>query len=290
MADNNFKDTNSIGDNRLLSNPYAPKSGLVMKVSKIDYCNYLASVGYVVAPGGATTTITPITGNLNAGLEYYRVEIKDETGECAVANSLDLANRSTPFVIDTSALDISSPWTLFFFGASQEVSGDVPCELKYKKALGVIGIAGGSGDTIPASWTNVTVRLRLQNTNDPAFTAFPAEGVIIENGGTININDYTTDVSGLLVNLSDYEFYLDIKKIGTDPIAATPTPASNATWSSFASTVTFPYAITLDYAEALNLLTLDTSASGATSGVMTISLTNEGVVPEFSFTIATEIA
>lgn len=290
MADNNFNEANSEGDNRLLTNPYAPKSGLVLKVHKIDHCNYLASVSYVVAAGGATTTITPITGNLSPDLEYYRVEIADGAGNPCVANSLDFANPANPFVIDTSSLDISTPWTLYFYGAEKSVAGDVPCELDYKKDLGIIGSTGGSGDTIPAAWENVTVRIRLTATDDPSYTLFPAEGVIVENGGTINFSDYTTDLSGLLVNGGQYEYAVDIKKIGTSPIASNATPLTNSVYSAFTNTVPTPYTIGMDYAEFLNTLTIDTSVASTNTEVMTIPLTNEGVVPAYSLTMTTGVA
>ena len=83
---------------------------------------------------------------------------------------------------------------------------------------------------------------------------------------------------------------LCIKKIGNEPVASTPTPASNAAYASFASTVVFPYAITKDFVEALNALTIDTTAAGVQSGTMTFAVVGEGVKPSVSFTITTDVA
>ncbi len=289
MADNNYNEDNSLGDNYLYTNPYAEWGVMKLKIDKIDCCDYLASVGFVVAPGGATTTITPLTGNTSADLKYYRVEIYD--GNTCVANSLDLANKTTPFVVNTSTLDATAEWTLMFLGCEGGNIGDAGCELCYKKHLGAIGVAGGSGDTIPpaSKWQNVSFKLFLGTTNDPAFTSFPMEGVEIADGGVININDYLTTGTELL-NGGIYEFSLQMKKIGQEPVASQPTPASNSAYDSFADTVVFPYAITTDFVEVVNAIKVATAVAGVQSGTMTVAVANEGVKPSVSFTITTDVA
>jgi len=288
MADNNYKEGNSLSDNYLYTNPYAQSGVVKLKIDKTEKCNYLASVGFVVAAGGATATITPLTGHLGADLKYYRVEIYD--GTKTVTKSLDLSARTTPFVVDTSTLDPKAEWMLSFYGCEGGDVGDAGCSLEYCKPLGIIGVVGGSGDTIPpaSQWENVSFRLMLESTDDANFTGFPVEGVEIADGGIININDYSTVAQ--LVNGGVYEFFLQIKKIGNQPVASTPTPANNDAYASFADTVTFPYAITKDFVEALNALTIKTDVAGVKSGTMTVAVLNEGVKPSVSFTITTDVA
>jgi len=288
MADNNYNEGNSLGDNYLYTNPYAEGGVMKLKIDKIDCCDYLASVGYTVAAGGATTTITPLTGNTSADLKYYRVEIYD--GTTCVANSLDLTAPTVDFVVNTSTLDASAEWTLMFFGCEGGNVGDAGCELCYKKSLGVIGIAGGSGDTIPpaSKWQNVSFKLMPGTISDGNF-AFPSEGVEIADGGVINLNDYLT-TGTQLVNGGTYEFFLQMKKIGNEPVASVPTPASNAAYDSFANTVAFPYAITTSFVEVLNAIKIATAVAGQHTGTMTVAVANEGVKPSVSFTITTDVA
>ena len=286
--DNNFIEGNSLADNNLFTNPYAQGGAIALRWDKVEKCQYLASVSFVVDAGGAITTITPITGNLSADLRYYRVQITDGTLE--IANSLDLANRTTPFALNTSTLDTSKEWTLFFYGEDDTIVGDAGCGLDYKKSLGIIGIAGGTGDTIPPSskWVNVSFRMFLESSNDGAFTLFPVDGVDIADGGTININDFSTDPK--LVNGGVYKFTLRIKKLGISPVASQPTPANNDAYTSFADTVSFPFAISREYVEIINDFTIKTSVAGVQSGTMTIDVANEGVKPSVSLTITTDVA
>jgi hypothetical protein len=291
MADNKYKEGNSLSDNYLYTNPYATEGGAMkLKIDKTSNCNYLASVGFVVAAGGATTTITPLTGNLGADLKYYRVELQDGTNNVSVANSLDLANRTTPFVVDTSTLDPKAPWVLSFFGCEGGDIGDAGCSLEYCKSLGIIGVVGGSGDTIPsaANWTNLSYKLLLVTTDDGTYTGFPTEGVDIADGGVININDYGTVAQ--LVNTGSYVFKLQMKKVGNQPVASTPTPADNDAYSGFTDGVTFPYAVTKDFVDVLATLTIKTDVAGVKSGTMTFAVANEGVKPSISFTITTDVA
>lgn len=289
MADNDYKEGNSLSDNYAFTNPYAQGGAIRLKIDKIEKCEYLASFGYVVAVGGATVTVTPITGNTQPDLEYYRVEVSDGLNT-QVVNQLDLANRTTPFVINTSTLDINREWTIFFYGADDYQTGDAGCSLDYKKELGVIAILGGSGDTIPtlAKWENVSFRLKLDSTDDAAFTLFPTGGVDIKDGGTFNVNDYTTNP--LLVNGGSYKFKVEVKRLAQSPIASLPTPASNDAWTSFANTVTFPFPIPKEYTEALNALTIKTSVAGPFNGTMTVLVPGEGTKPSVSFTITTDVA
>jgi len=288
MADNNYVEGNSLADNYAYTNPYAQGGAIKLKIDKIDNCEYLASFSYVVAAGGATLTATPITGNLQPDLDHYRVEVSD--GITQVANSLVLASPTAAFVVNTSTLNPNNPWTMFFYGANDYQVGDVGCSLDYKVELGIIGVIGGSGDTVPplTKWKNVSFRLMLASTDDAAYTGFPTAGVDIEDGGTININDYSTVAQ--LVNLGVYTFTLQMKRLTQAPIAATPTPANNDAYSSFASTVTFPWAVPKQYTEALNALTIKTDVAGVKSGTMTILVPGEGTKPSVSFTITTDVS
>lgn len=289
MADNNFIEGNSLADNNLFTNPYAQGGAIALRWDKIELCQYLASLSFVVAAGGATTTITPITGNLSPDLEYYRVQISDGSTP-QVVNSLDLTNRTTPFVVNTSTLDSSKPWTLFFYGRDNGIIGDVGCSLAYKEELGIIGVIGGSGDTIPSSskWVNVSYRMFFESTDDAAFTLFPVDGVDIADGGTININDFST--ADQLVNGGVYKFKLRIKKLGISPTATQPIPANNDAYTTFSNTVSFPYAISREFVEIINDLTIKTDVAGVKSGTMTMLVANEGTRPTVSLTITTDVA
>ena len=288
MADNNYNEGNSLGDNYLYTNPYAEGGVMALKINKTDNCNYLASFSYVVPAGGATLTATPLTGNTSSDLKYYRVEVYD--GTKTVANSLLLSAPTAAFVVNTSTLDPTAPWTMFFFGSDGGIVGDVGCSLDYKKSLGVIGVAGGSGDTIPPSskWNNVSYKMLFVSTDDAAFTGFPTEGVDIADGGIININDYSTVAQ--LVNTGSYVFKIQMKKIGNQPVASTPTPANNDAYSGFTAGVTYPYALSKTFVDVLATLTIKTDVAGVKSGTMTFAVANEGVKPTVSFTITTDVA
>ena len=112
MSDNNYKENNSLQDNNLPANPYAQGGVLKNLFPQIQYCKYYASFQYSIDFVGAVTTITPLTGNLSGDLRYYRVEVSDGEGTPCVANSLDLANRSTPFTINTSTLNPNVKWQM----------------------------------------------------------------------------------------------------------------------------------------------------------------------------------
>ena len=290
MADNNYKEGNNIGDNYPYTNPYAKGGVVKLQIEKTEGCQYLASFSYVVAAGGATLTATALTGHLSANLKYYIVEVSD--GVKTVAGQASLAAPAVAFVVNTSTLEPSNPWTIQFSGCQGGSVGDAGCSLQYAKELGVIGIAGGSGDTIPSAnkWHNIDFRLMLESTDDANFTGFPSEGVDIADGGSININDYLASGITTLTNGKVYKFKLQAKQITQAPVASTPTPANNDAYASFASTVAFPYAIPKAYTELLNALTIKTTVNGVKSGVMTFAVANEGVKPTVSFTINTEVA
>ena len=98
-----YKEGNSIADLEVLTNPYADQSNAlqVIGLNKLGKCQptYYASVSYVVAAGGATTTVTPLTGNGSGDLDYYRVEVYD--GENTATAQLDLAAPAVAFVVNT---------------------------------------------------------------------------------------------------------------------------------------------------------------------------------------------
>jgi hypothetical protein len=285
-----YKEGNTIADLEVLTNPYADQSNAmeVIGLSKLGDCQptYYASVAYVVAAGGATTTITPLTGNGSANLNYYRVEIYD--GSNTVTAQLDLANPTVAFVVNTSTLDVSANWTLFFYGSEDGSIAKASCELDYKVELGVIGAIGGSGDTIPARWKNVEILLLLTSTDDASFSNFPANGVAIAANQSINLNSYST--AAQLVNLGSYIFTIQMKKRGTAPVAAAPTLPTNAVFASAANTVTFPYGVTKNYVEVNNAVTIATGVAGQFSEAISYVLTGDEVVVSVSFTLSTDVA
>jgi len=285
-----FNENNSISDLEVLTNPYADQSNSmeVIGLSKLGDCQptYYASVSYVVAAGGATTTITPLTGNDSAALNYYRVEIYD--GSNTVTAQLDLANPSVAFVVDTSSLDVSASWTLFFYGAEDGGLSKAACELDYKVELGAIGVAGGSGDTIPARWKNVEILLLLSSTDDASFTKFPSGGVAIAANQSIDLNSYTT--AAQLVNGGSYIFTIKMKKRGTAPVAAAPTLPTNDVFASVANTVAFPYAVTKNYVEVNNAVTIASGVAGQFSEAISYALTGDEVAVSVSFTLSTDVA
>jgi hypothetical protein len=286
--DNNYKEGNTLANNYPFTAPYAQGGGMRLRIDKIDHCEYLASFGYVVAAGGATATITAITGHDGPDLDFYRVEFSDGLNE-PVANSLDKQNPTNPFIVNTSSLDSTREWTMSFFGNYDYQTGEAGCRLDYCRDLGKIAIAGGSGNTIPtlAKWENVAFRLMLTSTNDPELSLFPAGGVEIKDGETININDYAT---AQLTQGSATVFSLQMKRLTQAPMAAQPTLPTNTVWLSFVDNVTFPWAVPKRYAEAINTMELETSNSGVISETMTILVPGEGTKPSVSFTTKIDVA
>ena len=291
MADNNYVDGVNPSSNYALTNPYATSgTALQLKgIKRIDDNEYLASFQYVIAAGGATTTITPLTGNTQGDLKHYRVEIYD--GVNTATAELSLAARTTPFVVDTSSLIATNAWTIYFYGAvANGAVGDAYDRLSYKVELALAAaVAGVTGNTIPAQWVNVTALLKLTSTNDAAFDLFPVAGLVINDGDSIDLVDYLTGDTQLN-NTGSYVFSLELKKLGTQPIAATPTLPSNDVFDSKTDAVTFPYAISKTSTPVLTALTIETATAGSYSELMTFALTNEGVVPSFSFTVNTNVA
>lgn len=291
MADNNYKESNTLNDNYVLTNPYANAANAAqLYVDKVAYCQYYASFAYVIAAGGATTTITPLTGNLSADLNYYRVEVSDGTN--TVANSLDLANPSAAFVINTSSLDAGAAWTLTFEGSEGGNVGDAGCSLCYNVALGAVAVAGASGDSIPANWENVEFLMKLTSTTDPNFTLFPVDGVEIADGESIDLTQYLSGGATQLTNAASIVFSLEIKKRELQPsVSASPTVnAGNAVFASYVDSVSYPYAIEKTFEELLNTVTIATGVAGQYSETMTVLVSNEGVVPSVSFTLTTDVA
>ena len=285
-----YKEGNSIADLEVLTNPYADQSNAlqVIGLNKLGKCQptYYASVSYVVAAGGATTTVTPLTGNDSGDLDYYRVEVYD--GENTATAQLDLAAPAVAFVVNTSTLNPSANWTLFFYGAEGGDLSQTACQLDYKVDLGAIGIAGGSGDTIPAKWKNVEILLLLTSTTDASFTKFPVEGVAIAANQAIDLNSYST--AALLLSAGSYIFTIQMKKRGTNPIAAAPTLPTNDVFASVANTVVFPYTVTKNYVEVNNAVTIETGSTGQFSEAISYVLTGDEVVVSVSFTLQTDVA
>ena len=293
MADNNYQEGNSIESLKALTNPYAcPTNSLKLKgIKKENCCNYLASFGYVIAAGGATTTITPLTGNESADLRYYRVTVSD--GVTSVAGELDLANPTVAFVINTSTLDASAAWSLEFAGAIAGGLCDADCGLCYKLHLCCgDAVAGASGDSIPAAWVNVSFLLKLTSTDDANFTLFPAAGLEIAAGESVDLVDFLSGGATQLASASATIFSIEMKKLTNSPsITAAPTvDAANAVFASFVDTVSFPYAIESSFAETENTVTIATGVAGQFTEAITYLLASEGVVPSVSFTLVTDVA
>ncbi len=290
MADNNYVEGNSMQDQYALTNPFAcPTNVAKLKgIEKVDCCSYLATFSYVVAAGGATTTITPITGNESGDLNHYRVCVYD--GVNRVCGSLDLANPTNPFVIDTSSLNPSAAWCLEFDGAVGQKVGDAPCGLCYPVDLGAVGVAGVSGNTIPSNWVNVSFLLKLTSTDDVNFTEFPVDGLEIADGETVDLTQFLSSGT-TLANGSATIFTIEMKKLTQSPsLDAAPTVPTNDVFASFVDTVSFPYAVQQNFAEVTNTVTIATGVNGSFSEAITYTMVNEGIKPSVSFTLETEIA
>ena len=271
------------GDLQLVRNPYVNPSN-VLKVKGFGYEQYayLASYAYTIAAGGATTTILPLTGNLGGDLRFYRVEVYD--GFNRVAGKLDLAARTTAFVINTTTLDPTSAWTLFFYGS--EVTDGVEYNLDYKVELNAGSAASGIiGSTVPtlSVWDNVSLKLELTSSSDAAYTLFPAAGLVVKRGETVDFSSFST--ASELDNAATYLFKVYIKKIGRGVLAASlPTRSTSKVFLAVTGTPSFPYAITKEYTELLSVLSLDATTAGTETDVLTLVLSNEGTTPSFSFT------
>lgn len=286
MADNNYQEGNSIEDLKAFTNPYASSTNsLKLKgIKKVNCCNYLASFGYVIAAGGATTTITPLTGNLSGDLRYYRVTVSD--GTLSVAGELDYASPAAAFVIDTSPLNASAAWTLEFSGALEGGIGSADCSLDYKVHLCCgDAVAGASGDSIPADWENVSFNLVLDTTDDVNFTLFPAEGVEIAAGQSLDIGQYST--AGQLATGLVYYFLLEVKKVTNNPSVTAANETGN--FSSVYDQVGLPLVISNEFG-TVSEITADTAAPASLSSVFEYTLSNEGVVPSVSFTLTATVA
>ena len=281
--DNNYvQGGNGLGDNYLPANPYAPKGVLVNKFPQLDCCKYYASVGYVVSANGSNTTISPLTGNLSGDLRYYRVEIY-EGGKCKTGE-LDLNNRTTDFVIDTSTLDSTKEWVFSFYGSLGTQVGEVGCQCKYNWT--VCKPQSAAGDTIPnvESWDNVKFLLKFVTSTDAAYTLFPVEGIELSRNAVVSLQDYSTDSQ--LLDSEGYEFKLFAKKTGLSPAIGVPTVGTGETISTVSGNVTFPFPLSTKYVDIADLVA-ETGTAGAFSDTLTSILTNEGVTPSIQVTINT---
>jgi hypothetical protein len=293
MADNNYQEGNSIEDLKAFTNPYAcPTNSLKLKgIKHVGCCNYLASFGYVIAAGGATTTITPLTGNTSADLRYYRVTVSD--GSISVANELDLASPTVAFVVDTSSLDASAAWTISFAGALAGGLGNADCSLCYDIHLCCgAAIAGVSGDSIPADWVNVSFLLKLTSAADANFTLFPTDGLEIADGESVDLTQFLSGGATQLTSASNLVFTIEMRKLTNSPsVTLAPTVNdSNSVFASFANTVSYPYAIEPSFDEVNNAVAIEDATPGQFTETITYLLSSEGVVPSVSFTLVTDVA
>lgn len=287
MADNNYVEGNSQADSYALTNPYAcPSNFAKLKgIDKVDCCNYLASFQYAIASGGATTTITPLTGNASGDLNYYTVCVYD--GKNRVCGQLDTANPTTPFVIDTSSLDAGASWCLEFSGAVGGSVGDAACDLEYQKEVGSPAAGAINGNTIPANWNNVSFVLNLTSTDDANFTGFPAAGLAVASGDTLDLSEYlatgTTLGSGKI-----YVFTLDAKKLGYNPQLASAPSYDAAVVASHTDDVSFPYSLSKTAKQVASAITLVTTV-GVKSGDVSYPLSGDASNAS-SFTLSYEVA
>lgn len=281
MADNNYIQGYSLGENSLPANPYAQKGAIENKFPQIDHCKYYASIGYAVAADGLSTAIAPLTGNLEGDLRYYRVEIYDGTKR--VSAELDLQNRSTPFVANTSTLNSSKEWVFFFYGELGATVGNVGCRCAYNWV--VCKPKGATGDTIPPveNWDNVKLLMKLDGTTDANYTLFPSEGVELSRTNLIKMQDYST--TGELSSTESYDFKLFAKKTGLSPLIALPAGLSDVV-SAISGNVTFPFALSSAFVDIADI-ELKVGSTGSFSGELGSTLTNEGVTPSISVTINT---
>lgn len=270
-------------DKRLRANPYAQGGAVINKFPQIDHCDYYASFGYVIDGTGATATITPLTGNLSGDLRYYRVEIQDGTN--VATGTLDLAARTTAFVVDTSVLNPNVSWDLYFYGEDGAQIGDVGCSLRY--VHNVVTPKGATGNTIPtvAKWDNVQYTLKLESSTDSNYTLFPVDGIVLSRGAVINLHDYST--IGSLTESEDYNFDLYASKVGLNPSIAIPV-ADPVDLIAITGVVTFPYALSNEDVKIASLVA-ETTSAGTYTGSMASVLTNEGVTPSISITINTVV-
>lgn len=281
--DNNFKEGNSLQDNNLPANPYA-QGGIIHNLfPQIQRCDFYASFQYAVDASGSAITITPLTGNLSGDLRYYRVEVSDGQGTTAVANSLDLANRATPFVINTSTLNPNVLWKVFFYGEDGRKVADVGCSLDY--VIHIDNPKSATGNSIPPveKWDNVKFLLKLYSTTDGDFTLFPTEGVELSRNAVINMQDYS--LNNGLKDSEGYEFKLFAYKVGLLPSMALPIGSSDVV-STVSNNVTFPYAISDSLVDVADIV-IETATAGTFTGTLSSVLTNEGVTPSISITINT---
>lgn len=285
MADNNYVDgAKDLGSNYLSANPYAEKGMLINKFPQVDNCKYYASVQYLVDGTGASATITPLTGNLGGDLRYYRVEIYD--GKNTVTGELDLNNRTTDFVIDTSTLNPNVEWIFAFYGSDDAIVGDVGCDVAYKWA--VASPINATGDTVPpvSAWDNVKFLIKLVSSTDANYTLFPDAGVELSRDSVINLQDYS--VNSELLNGESYEYKLFAKKVGLNPSIGTPTivNGTNEAISSVVNNVTFPFPLSTEYKDIANL-EAETGTTGSFSDLLKSDLINEGVTPFIQVKIST---
>lgn len=287
MADNNYQEGNSQEALYALTNPYAcPTNFAKLKgIDKVDCCNYLASFQYAIASGGATTTITPLTGNTSGDLKYYTVCVYD--GVSKVCGQLDLANPTNPFVIDTSSLDAGADWCLTFQAAVGGGVGDAPCDLEYQKAVGSPAAGAINGNTIPANWENVSFVLNLTSTDDANFTLFPSAGLAVGSGDTVDMTAYLS-AGTTLGSGKSYVFTLEAKKLGYDVQLASAPSYDAAVVASHTDDVSFPYSLSKTAKQVASAITL-VSTIGAKTGDVTYSLSGDAANSAL-FTISYEVA
>jgi hypothetical protein len=244
----------------------------------------LAVYEYAVQNGGASILFTPLTGNLSADLKYYRWTVYDKFGNSA-GGVLDLALPTTAVSVDTSGLSSNGDWKIKFSACKEE--GSEESSVNYDVVISDIG-GNPAGNSTPENYANVSMLLKLTSTDDAEFTLFPVDGLEIQNGDFVCLEDYTTDPQ--LDAAGSYIFSLEAKKCWYSPTAEQPAATGITVIASQTPEAGYPIALPTIPVQILSGITIETGSTGAFSDVVTTALNSEDVQPSFAFTLKTDVA
>lgn len=268
------------------NNPFACASNAV-KMHTVGPCcgSMLAVFGYEVQNGGKAVVITPLTGYSSTDLKYYRVSIVDKYGN-AEGGAMDLNTPGAAFTVNTSTLDPNGPYIIKF--AACKLNGQEEASVSYDTIVTDI-IMDPSGTSTPTNYKNVSQLLKLTSTDDANFSLFPVDGVEIQNGELVNLNDYLA-IAGLLVNTGSYVFSLEASKCWYSPSSEQPAGDSGDVVASSVAEPSYPILLGVDPVQILNTITIETATLGQFSEDVTTALNSEDVQPSFYFTLKTNVA
>jgi hypothetical protein len=265
------------------NNPFACESNAV-KMHTVGACcgTLLATYSYAVSNGGATTELTALTGQSTPGLEYYRWNIYDKFGN-VTGGAIDVNDPNTPVNVDTSSLSTAGDWKIKFSAAAKD--GQEEKSISYDLIVSNIA-SNPSGTSTPSNYENVILLLTLNASDDANYTAaFPAEGVEIKAGDTLQLDDFA-----FLVQNKAYSFNLSAKKYWYSPAAEQPAFGGGGVVQAVTPEAAYPISLDFSYAQILGDIQLKTSALGNFQDTVTVDLQNEGVQPSISFTLKTKIS